>query len=380
MPAADDGPTFEAIAMQSVLSRARETSRFEPPPPEAPPTPRAKFPFRALAMTVAITLVVGAALGLIYVRFIRTPGLGDTDVTVQPTASTTDVIGARSPQTVVEGYLEALSRGDITEALRFGQRNGTGSTVLLTPEAYANMPESSRPSDIEILTTEAGATDIAVRYSLDGEVVERSFRTVRQADDTYLLERDSITATWQIPGGGNLPLFINGIEVDHTQPLQLVPGTYELTSGLRFITYPTSARVTIQSLSYDADPVFPLNPELTEEGRAAFLSRARASLSQCLTARALAPEGCPNAVSVQAAVDNSSINWQLHNDPWAGFAATLDGADQSVAAASVSLSMTVTMNYSNGLPAGTTPVERSVRLRANMLGSDPDAIHVTWGS
>lgn len=380
MPRLSDGPSFEAIAMQSVLSRAKETSRFVPPPPEVGSRQRGTFPFRVLLIVLAMTIVVGAALGVVYVQFFRTPGVGSDDVIVQPTATTSEQVGHTTPQEVVGGYLRALSDGDITGALRHGQRVGAGSAVLLSPESYAAMPASSRPGDIEILTSDTGATEIEVRYTLDGEVVERSYRTVRQPDDTYLLDKDSITATWQIPGGGNLPLYVNGIEVDHTQPLQLVPGTYELSSGLDFVSFPTSSRVTIQSLSYDTDPVFPLNPELTEAGRSAFLAQARASLSECLAMQSLDPDGCPNSVKVSQSVDPSSIQWQLHNDPWRSFTATLDGADQSQATASVELSMSVAMNYSSGLSAGTTPVNTTVRLSANMLGGNPDNIHVSWGS
>lgn len=380
MPRQSDGPSFEAIAMQSVLSRAKETSRFVPPPPAEGPRRRAGFPLRALITVLAVTIMLGAALGVVYVQFFRSPGIGSDDVIVQPTATTSEQAGHATPQEVVVGYLQALADGDITEALRHGQRVGAGSAALLTPEAYANMPTTSRPSNIEILTSDPGATEIAVRYTLDGEVVERSYRTVRQADDTYLLDKDSITATWQIPGGSNLPLFVNGVEVDHTQPLQLVPGTYELSTGLDFIAFPSSSRVTIQSLSYDTDPVFPLNPELTEAGRSAFQAQARESLAGCLAMRSLDPDGCPNSVKVSQSVDPSSISWQLHNDPWRNFAATLDGADQSQATASVELSMSVTMNYSSGLSAGTTPVNTTVRLSANMLGGNPDNIHITWGS
>lgn len=380
MPSSQDGPSFEAIAMQSVLSRARETSRFEPPPPEEGPRESRPFPLKTVAAVLVITLVIGAVLGIVYVRFLRVPGTGGPDVIVQPTANASEHAGAASPQEVVEGYLQALSEGDITEALRHGQRAGSGSTALLTPEAYANMPVESRPSNIEILPTETSATEVSVRYTLDGELVEQTYRTVRQSDDTYLLDKDSITATWQVPAGGNLPVFINGIEVDHTQPLQLVPGTYELTTGLDFIAFPTSSRVTIQSLAYDADPVFPLNPELTDEGRAAFLEQARASLNRCLATQSLDPDGCPNSVRVSQQVDPSSIVWELNNDPWSGFTATLDGADQSRATASVSLSMSVTMDYATGLSAGTTPINTTVRLGANLLGNDPETIQVVWDS
>ncbi len=376
MPTSAQGPNFEAIAMQSVLSRARDTTRFEAPPPqeEKPPAP---FPLKTFVIVIALTLVLGAALGVVWVRFLRPAATAGEDTIVRPT-TTSDEVGSSTAISVVEDYLGALARGDVEEALRFGPGTGVGSRALLANDAYAAMPEDARPRDIEILTTDPGATEISVRYRLAGSPVETSYRTVRRDDDTWQLARSSITATWQISGGANVPLFINGVEVDHTQPLQLVPGSYQLSTGLDFITFPASSTITIQSLSYAEDPIFPVTPELTEAGRSAFLSSARSSLNRCLSRQELAPEGCPNGVRSSLPVDESTIRWRLLDEPWENFNASLWAEDQSSAIATISLRMELDMNYVDGNPAGTTPVNTNSRLRANMLGSDPDSVSVVW--
>lgn len=364
--------------MQSVLSRARDSSRFVAPDPPQPERPRAPFPFRAFVVVIVVTLVVGAALGVAWVRFLRPAATADDDTIVRPTTTSDEVVGSATAAAVVEAYLSALARGDVEEAVRYGPGTALGSRVLLTDEAYARMPADSRPSDIEILTTDPGATEVRVRYVLAGSPVEASYRAVRRDDDTWQLARGSVTATWQIAGGANVPLFINGVEVDHSQPIQLVPGTYQLSTGLDFIAFPGSSAVTIQSLAYSEDPLFPVTPELTEAGRSAFLAGARSSLTRCLSRQELAPEGCPNGVRASLPVDASSIRWRLLGDPWDNFNASLWAEDQSMATATVSLRMEVEMNYANGNYAGLTPVNANSRLRANLLGGEADAVTVVW--
>lgn len=378
MPTASQGPDFEAIAMQSVLSRARDSSRFVAPPPEQQERSRTPFPLRTFLLVIVVTLVVGAALGVVWVRFLRPAATADGDTIVRPTTTSDEVVGSSTAASVVEDYLAALERGDVEEAMRYGPGTNLGSRILLTNEAYAQMPQESRPSNIEILTTDPGATEIQVRYMLAGSPVETGYRVVRRDDDTWQLAQGSITATWQIAGGANVPLFINGVEVDHSQPIQLVPGTYELGTGLDFIAFPGSSTITIQSLAYSEDPIFPVTPELTEAGRSAFLAGARSSLTRCLARQELAPEGCPNGVRAGLPVDASTIRWRLVGDPWDNFNASLWAEDQSVATATVSLRMEVEMTYANGNYAGTTPVNTNSRLRANMLGSEPAAVTVKW--
>lgn len=378
MPTSSQGPDFEAIAMQSVLSRARDSTRFVPPPPAQQEQPRAPFPLRAFVLVIVVTLVVGAALGVVWVRFLRPAATTDDDTIVRPTTTSDEVVGSSTAASVVEDYLGALARGDVEEAMKYGPGTNLGSRILLTNEAYARMPQESRPGNIEILTTDPGATEIQVRYMLAGSPVETGYRVVRRDDDTWQLAQGSITATWQIAGGANVPLFINGVEVDHSQPIQLVPGTYQLGTGQEFIAFPDSSTITIQSLAYSEDPLFPVTPELTEAGRSAFLASARSSLTRCLARQELAPEGCPNGVRTSLPVDASTIRWRLVGDPWDNFNASLWAEDQSVATATVSLRMEVEMTYANGNYAGTTPVNTNSRLRANMLGSDPESVSIRW--
>lgn len=378
MPMGDDDRSFEAIALGSQLTSSSDQDRFVAPPVHQEVT-RRRFPVKAVGLTLVLTLVVGIGLGVVWVRYLRTEQI-DQDTIVQPTATTSgQTAGRESSVDVVQSYLTALSEGDVETALTFGANSATGSTVLLTNEAYAAMPEGSWPSNIQILTQDANATEVKAQYTLAGDLVTASYRTVRQEDDTYKLQTNTVTATWQISGGDNLPLRINGIEVNHTQSIQLVPGVYQLGTGLPFVSFPDATQV-IQSLSFTEDPIFPVNAELTPEGRAAFLARARDSLSECLRRRSAAPEGCPNQVRVPQEVNASTVQWRLTNDPWTNFNASLQADDQSRATATIPLTLEVTMDYANGQHGGTTPVALNAQLSANVLGSDPQRVNIVWST
>src|SRR5690606_35447125 len=146
----------------------------------------------------------------------------------------------------------------------------------------------------------------------------------------YQLARTTVTVLTQVAGGDNLPMFINGVEADHTIPLEVVPGTYSLSTELPFIAYPEEASFRIQSLAYTDVTVFPVNPQLTAEGRDALLGSARESLARCIASRELTPTGCPNAIRANKPVSAGSVEWTLLNDPWSSFNPTLNSDDQTI--------------------------------------------------
>lgn len=368
-------PAFDALGMQSVLTRARDQSRFEAPPVEEQRAGR-RFPLRGLLYGLIGVLVIGVVAGFVYVNFFRETEDGP-GVLLQPTESASQLVVARTPQDVVTEYFSALAEGDVDRALALGERGSGGLGTLLTAEAYARTRELAPIGDVEILTDDPTATEVRVRYTMGGTPVESSVRLTRQGSEGYSLASTTVARQFQFVGGENVPVFVNGVRVDPVQPLELLPGRYELTTGLPFITYPAENGFTIDSLA-QRDLPQPVTPELTDEGRAEFMREARASLDRCLASTEISPTGCPFSMTADSPVVPGSPNWSLLNDPWEGVTPTLNADDQSQAIMTVNLATRLTLDYTDGSTGGNNDQNWTVQATANMLAEEPDEVHVTW--
>lgn len=379
MPTEGDGPSFEALAMQSVLSRARDNSRFATPEPsDSGAGTGRKLPVRALLVLAVGVLVLGVASGVVWVSINR-----DTSVDPETVVQVSESAGtkARTPQETVQGYLDALADGDIDEALSYGPEPSEDgrSHALLTPAALNVMPEEARPSDIRVLTDDPLATEVEVTYDLAGETISKPLRLTRLDTGSYQLERTTVAIQLEVTGGDNLPVFVNGVEVDHRVPLEVVPGTYIPSTGRPFVEFLDTAPFSIRSLARDEVTDVLVNPELTEPGRAALLAAAQQSLERCIASSELAPTGCPNAIRAPQPVVPGSVRWEVRNaNMWSSFEPMLSPRDQTVAVATVPLDLVVTMDYKDGGNNGGDRVERNVAVSATMLGADTSSVTVSW--
>lgn len=378
MPTAGDGPSFEALAMQSVLTRARDDSRFAAPTP-APDNagPRRKLPVRTLLLIAVGVLVLGVVGGTVWVTFFRDVPIDAETIIKVPEDEAEEI---RSPQEAVLGYFEALADGDIEAALTYGPPPASEhSHVLLTSEAYSAMPPDARPSDISILTDDPLATEVDVTYMIAGEKVSRPIRVTRLASDSYELERTTVAIQLEMVSGDNLPVFVNGVPVGHRVPLEVVPGTYSPSTGLPFVEFPTTSSITIRSLAHTDVTGHQITPALNEQGRTAFLEAAKSSLERCMSSTELAPEGCPNSIQAPEEVVPGSVKWELQNkNVWASAVPKLSSRDQTVAVATIAMELRVTMDYTLGRDSGPRQWPQNVAVSATMLGGDASSITVRW--
>lgn len=368
-------PTFDAQGLRSVLTRARDQSRFEAPVIEEE-RQRRPFPVKGLLATLVGVLVIGIVAGFVYVNYVREVA-PDPDVAVQASGSQS-VEPIQTPQQVVVEYFNALQSGDIERAMALGDRGGTGLGTLITPQAYARTRELSPIGNLKILTDDPAAVEVRVSYTVGDEPVDAAIRLIRLDDGSYRMARTTVTVQLQVVGGQNLPMKINGQDVDHTQQLEVVPGSYELDSGLPFIAYPANNNFRINSLSRADPQLLTVNPQLTEAGRSTLMDNARRSLDRCIAQKELTPTGCPNGIIAGQSVNQSTIDWQLLNDPWGRVTPTLSSEDQSIALMSVGLHTNVAFTYSNGDRSTNNPHQETVRVRANMLGRTADDVVVVW--
>ncbi|MDO5736639.1 MAG: hypothetical protein Q4P15_09215 [Propionibacteriaceae bacterium] len=378
MPTASEAPSFEALSMQSVLSRARDDSRFAAP--EGAPEEenrRTALSIRGLLYLAVGILVLGVTAGALWVNINRDDGVDETTI-VKPKESEEAEI--RTPQQAVRGYLEALARGDIEEALTFGPLGGEeGSKALLTSEAYAATPPEFRPSNIRIATDDVLATEVNVTYALAGQDVSTAIRLTRSDSGSYRLARTTVTIRMEMVGGDNLPVLLNGVPVKHQLPLEVVPGMYVPSTGLTYVTFPVSSNITILSLAYDDTATFTISPELNGDGQSAFQKAAQASLERCIASRELTPTGCPNGIVAPKPVKPGSVKWKLGNpsSAFSDFRPSLSSLDQTVAVATVTLRLQASLDYTSG-QTGDSDETLIFGVSAPMLGGDDVAIPVTW--
>lgn len=379
MPTGEGAGSFEDLARRSVLSRAQDDSRFVAPETADVTRGGRAISTRALLTLAVAMLVLGIAAGVLWVNVFRTEK-GDDETIVKPSAGST--AKQYSPQEAVLGYLEALSEGRVEDALALGAGPQEGeSEVLLEQSSYDAMPVASRPNDIRILTQDPLATEIRVEYTLSGEKVSTTMRVVRGENDSYSLERTTVTIQLQVVGSESLPVQLNGITIDPQLPLAVLPGTYRPSTELAMIAFLDAEPISIPSTAYADTVDFLINPELTPEGSAGFEQAARDSLDRCMASRELAPAGCPNEITGARPVVPGSIRWELlkQGEVWGSFKPSLSTLDQTRATATLSMVARATMDYTDATTSGQNDIVLNVTVSASMLSDDPSSISVVWG-
>ena len=366
----------DPVGMQSVLTRARDQSRFVAPVIEDERA-RRPFPVKAMVYIVLAVLAIGIGTGYAYVNFIRETPV-DPNVIVQPTATNSVVDLPDTPQDLVREYFTALNAGDVQRALSLGPTAGTGLNTLVSPGAYAATRQISPIDNIEILTEDPLANEIDVRYTIAGEPIETRVRLIRLDTGEWQLARTTASVQLQVVGGQNLPVLLNGVVVDHDQALELVPGHYRVTSGLPYLVYPEDTDFRIETLAQRDVQTFPVTPQLTEDGRDAFMLAARESLNRCVAQRSPTPTGCPFAMDPSRAINPDSVRWELLGDPWQGVSPSLKADDQSIAIMTMNIRTRLTFTYADGSSSGNNDHTFTAQVSANMLGAESDGVAVVW--
>lgn len=361
--------------MHSVLMRARDRSRYEPPP-VVEETTKPPFPWRAVLLVFALVTALAVAGGAAYVLWLRQPE-PDPDTIVQVPQGR-ETVRLRSPQDAARDYLQALAAGDIRTALSLGEVGGIGSRALLNSDVHARMRERAPLTDITILTEDPNATEVEVSYTLAGEPVRTSIPVVRNDAGGYELQRTTVTVVIELAQAEALPLRVNGVEVQKFAPFEVVPGFYEVSTGLSFIEYPSDNSFLIGSLGFAAETRLTATPRLTADGQEALRAAVRRSLDDCFARRQLAPEGCPQSITAPQPVNPDTIQWRLVGNPLADVQPTLLPQDLTRGTMTVDLRYTVTFDYLDGSTSGTNTAARSPRATANMLGNDPSRVNVVW--
>ncbi|HET7725256.1 MAG TPA: hypothetical protein VFK68_11500 [Propionibacteriaceae bacterium] len=322
-----------------------EAGRFAAPPEPVVRTSRRPKPL-LLALGIALVVLTGfAAYGAWDAgRPVSVP----TDIIVPSSAQASAPKVARG-DLAVKGYLTALAAGDIDAALSYGPVGG-GSRALLVPGALKASLAAAPITNINVTPADATASTIHASYQLGTQAVVSDFKVVKRDDGNWQLASSTTTVRLSAARSDRVPLIVNGEKVGPVVELELVPGTYTMTTGLPYLAYQSTTRLTVPDLAY-AKPIADLPVEVTPEGRTALVQAAQASLAACLDYQQLSPPNCPMNEHSPRPVIPSTIKRELVvADPVSGAQWVVDAAD----AAEVSALIPVHYRFSAAFDANTT--------------------------
>lgn len=338
-------------------------------------TPSERAPRRVSRWVVALVglLVIGLAAAGLWWRFYR-PVVVDPAITVPTSAAPVNKPKVDKPEDAVKGYLEALRAGDITQALSYGPV-GPGSQVLLTPNAVKDSQARAPIGNIVVPATTGATSSVKARYTIGTEAVERTFNVVKTDDGGWQLAKATTTVQLTPKRSTRVPLIVNKQAVENVAVLELVPGVYHFETGLPFLRYAATTDLKVLSLDYN-EPIQVLSLELTDEGRAALLSQAQASMQKCLDQGSLNPPNCPFGYAQPKPV--TSIKWTQKKDPWTGIQFTLTKEDPAVAEANFTISLNANVEFADGQKSPNNTYEGEVRLTADVTKQRVLDIQVKW--
>ncbi|WP_297739222.1 hypothetical protein [uncultured Tessaracoccus sp.] len=357
--------------------RARDQSRYEAPVIEEE-RPRSPFPWKMVVGVFTVVVVLAVAAGTLYALVLRKPKIDERTIVKPSGSASTETI--LTPQDAVSQYLHALADGDIDKALKLGKRGGdeASTMALLSPKAHQAMRQKAPIEDIKILTTDRRASEVEVSYTLAGEPVQTTIPVVLDDRGSYELEHTTVTVVIELVQAESLPLLVNGVEVPKVQPIEVVPGVYDLSTGLPFIQYPSDNSFTIGSLQFADQTSLPATPTLTSQGSDAFRSAIQRALERCTEVQAPNPDGCPQGVRPAKPIKPGTLKWTLVGNPLAGTQPSLSTDDLSIGVVTLNMTFNLTFEYADGSNPGTQELKVTARASANMLGKSPEDVVVTW--
>ncbi|MGJ3509105.1 hypothetical protein [Enemella sp. A6] len=224
------------------------------------------------------------------------------------------------PGDVVRTYLQALADGDADTAVAMG--------ATLPPDQSLMNDEVLKSAREHAPITEIKVTEV------DGSVVRAEYRLGERpvTFEVTLVDTDRgprLEHTWGLlrlapVAGENLSKFVYGVEVTAAQT-PVFPGVYPVQTGRELIDWGEDASAVVDRPAPFESVSTKLRPRLTEAGIRAFEQRTREFLSGCLSAKELAPKGCPFSVKPSGKAAPASVTWTAaEGDPMEDFEPRVD--------------------------------------------------------
>ncbi len=285
---------------------------------------------------IAGVVVLGVIAVFALPKSTPTSGAVPTPLTTTAGATTgTAVPASATAAAAVQGYLEAIARGDSASAIAFAVKRPIEQS-LLTDELLAANREIAPITGIT--TTEGMGSDhqsVRATYTLGETPVDTTFE-VSRVNGAWLLDAVASPLPLDLSGMEGVDLTINGTQLLNLNPAVFpgrytvapASGWYEVSGGTVEVAHATgSAQAQEAKLS------------LSGSGISAIRKAAQARLKACVKKKSLAPAGCAFNVFLPGknTVRSSSITWVVTSGGSAmgKLKPTLAGADTAVAKVSV---------------------------------------------
>jgi len=316
----------------------------QPPagPPPGPKAGRAKLWLVIGAATLALLLI-----GIIAVVALTRAASPDPAPDPAATATATETATASQAPTTgsntqapppttataaeaVEGYLQALARGDAAAALAYAAEPPADDT-LLTQKVFAKARRAAPVSRI-VVEPPSGVNPGSVNasYRLAKEQVQETF-TVQRVGDVWKLDKVAAEIDVALVRALKVPVVVNGVRVE-SSTVYALPGAYTITTGLKTLSWGSRNVVTVRGPNAAVD-TYRLNPKLTKRGKKALIAATKKNFTNCLKAKKLKPKGCPFKQSDNGyRIQESTITWRrVGPDPFKKAIVTSFGTSASVA-------------------------------------------------
>ena len=315
---------------------------------------------------------------VVYVVWDRNrPVVVSSDIVV-PTSAQASAPRVARGDLAVKGYLEALAAGDIDKALSYGPVGG-GSHALLVPEALKASIAAAPITSINVTPADATASTIHAAYQLGTQAVESDYRVVKKDDGNWQLASSTATVRLDAKRTDSVPLIINGQTIGPVVELELVPGTYTMTTGRPFLAYQSSTTITVNDLSY-TKAISELPIDVTPEGKDALVRAAQASLNACVDYQQLSPPNCPMGEPTNRPVITSTIRRDMVvADPVSGAQWVVDANNAAVASALIPVHYKFFANFDANTTTAGTDYNQSWTARADASKLNSADLTIEWG-
>ena len=357
-----------------------EGGRYERPQVVAP-RERIRLAVRPAWIVAAVMIVLGGVGGAAFWQS-RRPVVVDPEI---PTVETTQVAGFGRGDEAVRAYLTALSEGNIEKALSYGPMGGQGSQVLLQPAAVRASMAEGRISAINVPpTADANASQIRASYTVGSQAVDTVFRVVKAESGSWRLAKTTTTVPITAKRSERLRLFINGQDIPlNIRELEVVPGTYTLSTTLPLIEYLPTSKFTVQNLDYSA-ALKDLPAAITPAGKQALTQAAQESFRSCMERQELAPQNCPHRLLIRSpdqAPRPGTVKRRLTApDPIPDATWTVSPSDPAIVEAVVTISIDTEYTMQNGDETKGNPETGSWTITADVTKARWQDIPIEWRS
>ncbi|OYO05562.1 hypothetical protein [Enemella evansiae] len=222
----------------------------------------------------------------------------------------------------VQTFLQALADSDAEKALGYAKEKPTENAQLLTRDVLI---EANKRAALKVGKLEPARVTENSQGEWDTGKVPATV-TVGDKEQTVEFAVSRVGADWKLDkptakidlGLDGPERLVNGAKVPPGS-YEMFPGSYSVTSTNPLISF-TSTEFAFTDpvnpgVSWEADAV------LSEEGTKQASAATRAAIDACMSKRELNPPDCPfigGRVESNVQLDNSTIRWNLKNDPMAG--------------------------------------------------------------